>query len=130
MSEAVAGWRGLSTAPAEGTPVCGLDELAEGARCLALATDRGTFPLLVTRRGESIRAFVNACPHQYLPLDYRGPGIVSADGTRLICTMHGAMFDMVSGASCDDGLDALEPVPVHVDAARILRIGAAPDRSG
>ncbi len=66
--------------------------------------------MIVLRDGNVLRAFVNACPHQYLPLDYRGTTLLSADGTRLLCTAHGASFDKSTGAAvrgADCGLDAV-----------------------
>ncbi|UOM34033.1 Rieske 2Fe-2S domain-containing protein [Acuticoccus sp. I52.16.1] len=121
MSEA---WRQLSTAPPEGTPVAPAARIT-GAHGLTVRSAKGDFPLLVVRVAADLRAYVNACPHQYLPLDYRGPQILSADGARLMCTSHGAAFDAATGEGvAGPGLGcSLDPVPVHVDAAGVVRIG-------
>ncbi|KGJ08598.1 (2Fe-2S)-binding protein [Paracoccus versutus] len=106
-------WTDYSSAPAAGTPVCA-EAQVEGILSLSVTTDRGSFPMLVVRVGDELLAYVNACPHQYLPLDYRGDQLVSADGTKLMCTAHGACFDIRSGdvvEGADCGLDA---VPVSV----------------
>ncbi|MFV0303533.1 MAG: Rieske (2Fe-2S) protein [Paracoccus sp. (in: a-proteobacteria)] len=115
-------WTDYSTAPDPGTPVATLDDLT-GARTLLLDTGRGEFPLLLVRAGETVHAYVNACPHQYLPLDYRGSRILSADGARLICTGHGAMFDAATGAPLGGADCALDRVPVVIEDG-IIRIGA------
>ncbi|MCF3972721.1 Rieske (2Fe-2S) protein [Paracoccus salsus] len=106
-------WTDYSTAPEPGTVICHSDEVT-GVHALSVTTGKGEFPLLVLRADGIFRAYVNACPHQYLPLNYRGDRLLSADGTMLLCTGHGARFDIhtgavVSGADC--GLDA---VPVTV----------------
>jgi nitrite reductase/ring-hydroxylating ferredoxin subunit len=74
-------------------------------------------PIVVVRSGAEVRAFRNLCPHQWLPLSYRSPNILSADGTRLRCSNHGAEFRVDDGRPLDAALPCgLEPVPVQVDA--------------
>jgi nitrite reductase/ring-hydroxylating ferredoxin subunit len=74
-------------------------------------------PVLVVRRGAQVRAWRNLCPHQWLPLTYRNSRILSADGTRLRCSNHGAEFSADDGRPLDATLPCgLEPVPVDVDA--------------
>ncbi|KKB82936.1 hypothetical protein VW29_14975 [Devosia limi DSM 17137] len=68
-----------------------------GLRILQLTEDDQIWSVLVTRRNGQLRAFLNACPHQYLPLDFAGPNILSADGATLMCSMHGAMFAIEDG---------------------------------
>jgi nitrite reductase/ring-hydroxylating ferredoxin subunit len=73
-------------------------------------------PVVVVRRGAKVRAWRNLCPHHWLPLTYRSEKILSADGTRLRCSNHGAEFSTEDGQPLDDALPCgLEPVPVHVD---------------
>ncbi|MFC3630991.1 Rieske (2Fe-2S) protein [Paracoccus angustae] len=112
-------WTDYSSAPAPGTPVCEAAQVG-GALSLTVTTGRGAFPLLVVRTGDGLRAYVNACPHQYLPLDYRGDQLLSADGTMLMCTAHGARFDILTGtavAGADCGLDS---VPVRIENGMVV----------
>ncbi|MGO9359093.1 MAG: Rieske (2Fe-2S) protein [Xanthobacteraceae bacterium] len=53
--------------------------------------------LLVVRRGDDLRAYLNVCPHQYLPLTYRSERVLSTDGDRLRCSNHGAEFAVSDG---------------------------------
>ncbi|MEH3148528.1 MAG: Rieske 2Fe-2S domain-containing protein [Methylobacterium frigidaeris] len=109
-------WRSYPGAPDEGTPVCAASDVPEGAaRCLSLRVRGEEFPLLVLRRGGRIRGYVNACPHQYLPLNYRSATVLSADGTRLLCSAHGAAFDAESGACLSGAAESLDPVPLVED---------------
>ena len=115
-------WTDYSTAPDPGTPVAALADVT-GARTLTLTTVRGEFPLLLVRAGRRVHAYVNACPHQYLPLDYRGPQILSADGARLMCTGHGAMFDAATGEPVSGADCALDRVPVVIEGDMIVIAG-------
>ena len=117
-------WKTFSSAPAPGAEIIALSDLPEGATPLRHDGPNGAFPLLLIRRGAAVHAFVNACPHQFLPLDHHGPGILSADGTRLMCTVHGAQFDIATGEGAAGlGLGcALDPVPV-TKSGGVLRVG-------
>ena len=115
-------WTDYSSAPAPGTRVCAATGIT-GVLPLTVTTDRGSFPMIVVRDGDVLRAYVNACPHQYLPLDYRSDRIVSADGTMLMCSAHGARFDISTG-SCIDGADCgLDAVPIQVVAGTVTVSG-------
>lgn len=111
-------WTDYASAPAPGTPICAASDI-EGAQALSLTTERGSFPLLLLRAGDTFRAYVNACPHQYLPLNYRGDRLLSADGTKLMCTAHGAQFDIHSGEALQGADCGLDAVPIEVRDGRI-----------
>ena len=117
-------WRDYASAPDEGNPVCARDDV-QGAVALTIETAKGRFPVILVEMAAGVRAYVNACPHQYLPLDYRGGQILSADGTRLMCTSHGAQFDVATGMGvAGEGLGcALDAVPLTEEAGRLF-VGA------
>lgn len=121
MTEA---WRKYRGAPADGTPLCSLDAIPDPGTHGVLV---GRFPVLLARNGATLRAYVNACPHQYLPLDHRGQNVISADGSLLRCTNHDAAFRLEDGVGVEGlGLDcALDAIPVTVDAGGMVVIGAA-----
>ena len=101
-------FRDWPRAPATGARL--LPEAELGA-CRTL--DIGGFPVLLARTAAGLRGYVNACPHQFLPLDHRGGCPLTPDGQRLLCDNHGAVFDAGSGAvlagPCEEGL---EPLPL------------------
>jgi nitrite reductase/ring-hydroxylating ferredoxin subunit len=84
--------------------------------------------VLVVRRGEELRAYLDLCPHQYLPLTWHGRKVLSADGERLRCSNHGAEFAAEDGRGvCGPGSACgLTPVPLHVDGDGTVRVDEAP----
>ena len=112
-----------------GTVLGPLEEIADGE-----VTERSVDPVgsvLVLRRGETVRAWRNLCPHHWLPLTYRSPKILSADGARLRCSNHGAEFSVEDGRPFDASLPCgLEPVPVDIDAEGRVVLRSAPRLSG
>ncbi|GLK64410.1 Rieske 2Fe-2S domain-containing protein (plasmid) [Paracoccus kondratievae] len=116
-------WRDYASAPPAGTDICAEADL-DRIRCLTVESDNGHFPLLLVRLTEEIRAYVNACPHHYLPLDHLGDSILSADGRRLMCSVHGATFDIASGAAVQGTDCGLDPVPLMISNGMIRIAGA------
>ena len=41
--------------------------------------------------------YVNACPHLGVPLDWAPDRFLSTDGQHIVCSMHGATFDLGTG---------------------------------
>ena len=116
-------WKDLSSAPEKGTFVANAIDVPKGATSLQVLSVAGAFPMILVRRPDRFFAYVNACPHQYLPLDYRGPQILSAAGDQLMCTSHGAMYDLETGVGTSGhGLgSSLDSVPLELtDDGRIL----------
>lgn len=120
-------WTDYASAPEPGTRICARAEI-DGALSVSVETGRGRFPMLLVETDAGLRAYVNACPHQYLPLDHRGGKLLSANGAKLLCSNHAAQFDAATGEGvAGEGLGcALDAVPVTIDAARDVVIGSAP----
>ncbi|MBO9454490.1 Rieske 2Fe-2S domain-containing protein [Paracoccus sp. R12_1] len=112
-------WRDYSTAPAPGTPICAAIEVT-GVHPVTVSTEKGEFPLLMVKDEGGYLAYVNACPHQYLPLNYRGDQMLSADGTMLLCTGHGARFDLRTGRAIKGADCGLDPVPVSLENGMLV----------
>jgi len=115
-------WTDFPHAPAPGTVLCQFAAVAEGA---LLSLELNGFPVLVIARDGVVHAYVNACPHQFLPLDLRGADILSADGAHLLCTNHTAMFRIETGAGvAGEGLGcALSLIPVVVEGENVVIAG-------
>ena len=112
-------WKSYPGAPTEGVVICPLEEAADReATCLEV----DGFPLVILRQGDTVTAFVNACPHQYLPLNHKSDRLLSADGAKIRCSNHSAGFDAATGEGVEGlGLGAcLDPVPVSVSRGQIV----------
>ena len=117
-------WTDLKSAPAAGTPVARTEDV-DGVVALTVETAAGAFPLLLVRLGDQVMGYVNVCPHQGLPLDFRSPRLLSQDGTKLMCSAHGAMFDAATGTGVSgEGLGcALIHVPLTEKSGQITVAG-------
>ena len=81
------------------------------AVCYTLPSGRS---YIVVQQADGCHAFVNRCPHRQLPLDRNSHLSLTADQQLLICSNHGARFDLRSG-QCVAGPcrgKALQPVAV------------------
>jgi nitrite reductase/ring-hydroxylating ferredoxin subunit len=97
--------------------LCRLDELPDG-ESRGFAGPQGSFVgLFAVRQGENVHVYVNACPHIGTPLDWVPGRFLTADGSRIICAVHGAEFRIADGV-CLRGPcagDALERVLIEVN---------------
>ena len=118
-------WRTLPCAPLAGTRLCAVDDVPEsGGREIKFGEGKDAFSILLLRRGESVRAYRNCCPHHSLPLNFE-PGVFHTfDSDVLMCAHHTAMFRIDDGY-CFDGpcLGAsLDAVPITRDGD-VLKVG-------
>jgi nitrite reductase/ring-hydroxylating ferredoxin subunit len=102
--------------------VCRLSELAGGARGFTLGG--GEWPLrgFVVRVGDTVRGYLNRCPHAGHPLDLLPHRFLTADGTLILCSSHGALFEKASGY-CVAGPcagRALTPIALQVRCGFVL----------
>jgi nitrite reductase/ring-hydroxylating ferredoxin subunit len=89
--------------PAPGVRLIALAELEDpGARAVDYRVGEDLFSLIVARRGETVAAWLNLCPHALAPLDRFDGKVLIEEGRHLICSAHGASFDMTDGA-CTGG---------------------------
>ena len=102
--------------------LCGAGEVSDGA---VLSLESGGFPILLIGQGTGLRAYVNACPHQFLPLDHRGSRLLSEDGRVIRCTNHGAGFSVETGDGTEGlGLgECLDRIPIEVKDGVVVIAG-------
>lgn len=53
--------------------------------------------LFAVRRGEQAFVYVNSCPHVGASLDWAPDRFLTADGTAIVCSVHGALFGIEDG---------------------------------
>jgi nitrite reductase/ring-hydroxylating ferredoxin subunit len=103
--------------------ICPLHELADpGAKGFTMGD--GDWPLrgLVVRRGATVRAYVNHCPHGGFPLNWQLDQFLAPDAPLVLCVMHGALFEIETGR-CVSGPCAgksLRQLPVRVTHGYVL----------
>jgi len=110
-------WRRREFSPPPGTPLCAVQDIADGAaREFCFGKGRETFRLVVLRSGDRVWGYVNFCPHFSLPLNTEPDRFLLFAG-RIYCANHTAAFRIEDGY-CEDGPcagDWLERVPLAVD---------------
>ncbi len=106
-------------------PRLALDDLPDGGLLeIEAEIDGVAESLILHRKGDSVRAWLNICPHAGRRLDWApGKFLTSKDGL-LVCAAHGASFELGAGA-CVAGPcrgDSLRAVEVAlVDGAVSIR---------
>jgi nitrite reductase/ring-hydroxylating ferredoxin subunit len=91
---------------------------------LTLRLDGQELAILVVRHGNGIRAWLDLCPHRSLPLTQHGGRVLSADGTRLRCSVHLAEFCAREGHALTGGGTGmgLTPVPLSCEAEGVVGV--------
>ena len=107
----------LNPQDAAAKPLPALDDLPDGGLLEVEAEIDGVAEsLILHRKGGSVRAWLNICPHAGRRLDWApGKFLMSKDGL-LVCAAHGASFELGGGA-CIAGPcrgDSLRAVAVDV----------------
>ncbi len=102
-----------------------LDQIADrAARSFVVQLRAGRFHGFIVRQGDSVRGYVDRCPHMHLPLAQVLDDYLSPSGELIACSWHGALF-VIDDGRCVGGPCAgqsLTPWPVAVsDGALVTR---------
>lgn len=107
------------TTQAPPAALCNLADLPDGQSRGFDPGQTGQDTVLVVRQGERLYAWRDACPHQGgTPMAWRRHAYLNADRSRIVCSAHGAQFDIHTGA-CTLGPclgQSLTPVPLLIQA--------------
>ncbi|MGE0651684.1 MAG: Rieske (2Fe-2S) protein [Alphaproteobacteria bacterium] len=111
----------MSTPPVvhPGEALCRLEDLSDPpSKAFMLQFDDGEeVEIFVVRDGDNAHAYVNQCPHQLLPLNWKDDVFLTLDKTRILCVMHGATFRINTGEVLSGPMPgdcALMKVPVTI----------------
>lgn len=78
--------------------LCDFDDLPDGKSRGFDPDGCGQDTVLLVRRGESVYAYRDACPHLGgTPMAWRKDAYLSGDGQHIVCHAHGARFDVTTG---------------------------------
>jgi nitrite reductase/ring-hydroxylating ferredoxin subunit len=113
----------LNPETAVAKPRLALDDLPDGGLVeIEAEIDGVAESLILHRKGGTVRAWLNICPHAGRRLDWApGKFLTSKDGL-LVCAAHGASFELGAGA-CVAGPcrgDSLRAVAVDVVEGRVV----------
>ncbi len=98
-------------------PSITLDSIDDGGFAEAEAVIDGVAEsLILYRQGDSVRAWLNVCPHAGRRLDWAPGKFLKSREGHLVCAVHGASFELANG-DCVAGPcrgDSLRAVAVEV----------------
>jgi nitrite reductase/ring-hydroxylating ferredoxin subunit len=94
-----------------------------GARAFWYEAGEARASVIIARRGDDLRAYLNICPHARMPLERPDGQVVLQEGRFLLCSAHAASFRLEDGACVGGpGLGrALQALAVRVDGAVVVR---------
>ena len=108
--------------------LCRLDEIPEvGAKGFALPRGDCWQELFVVRAHGRIYGYVNSCPHMGTPLEFLPDRFLTRDGTEILCSTHGARFEIATG-KCVAGPcrgESLARAPVAVQDGLVILADAS-----
>ena len=116
---------------AAGGVLCRLAEIGDrDSRAFTIVSNGAAREIFAVRLGNEVFAYVNVCPHRQMPLNWKPDVFLAYDKSRILCTMHGATFDIRQG-HCVGGPcpgQSLESVPIVIEDG-MVRLGECADRA-
>ena len=104
---------------APGQVLCQLEDIEDGeGKGFQLGEGDAARSIFVVREDRAVYGYLNSCPHLGTPLEFQPDQFISADGGYILCSTHGALFEIDDGF-CISGPCAgasLTPVAVALDA--------------
>ena len=103
--------------------LCRLDELPDDTARGFDLFGTGRDNLFLVRTSGTVHAYRNYCPHQGSTMPWRRHAYLNAKATRIVCSAHGAEFDIDTG-QCTAGAAlgyALDPVRIVVADDGMIR---------
>ncbi len=101
--------------------LCALTDIADGTAKGFRPPLGGFTGLFAVRQGNTVRLYLNSCPHIGMPLDWAPDKFLSQDGSLIVCATHGAEFAIETGR-CLRGPctgDHLEAIPFEIKNGEI-----------
>lgn len=103
--------------------VCKFEDLAPvDARGFCIDSEDAQHTGFIVRQRNAVFAYRNVCPHAGNPLHWKPHAFLTKDRSLIMCSVHGAIFDIESGrcvgGPCRDR--ALTPLLVAVEAGDVI----------
>jgi len=81
-----------------GVRLAAIEDIPDGAaRNFVLEMKAGRFHGFVIRRGNRVFGYRDCCPHMGMPLAQELDRYLSSGGELILCSWHGALFDIETG---------------------------------
>jgi nitrite reductase/ring-hydroxylating ferredoxin subunit len=107
----------MNNRPLQEVVVGVLDEIGDpGCREFRIGEGDWPFKGFVVRKGDEVYAYQNFCMHAGHPLNWKADAFLTGDRSQIICSSHGAIYEIHSG-ECVAGPcpgKKLRPVEVRV----------------
>lgn len=107
--------------------LCRLDDIPDGNSRGFDPWREGRDTVLVVRQGARVHAYRDACPHHGgTPMAWRKNAYLNGDRDRIVCSAHGAQFDIATG-ECTLGPclgQSLQPVTVTMTPEQHIYIAS------
>ena len=103
--------------------ICRLDDILDGhARGFEVLVDKEVISIICVRQAQQIFAYKNICPHTGINLEWLADQFLDDSGQYLVCSTHGALFQIEDG-HCVAGPcagDALQGVTVKLEQGDVF----------
>ncbi|NQV98920.1 MAG: Rieske (2Fe-2S) protein [Rhodospirillales bacterium] len=103
--------------------LCKLDDIEDGgsAGFVIETPDDGKRSVIAVRQADTVHAYVNSCPHIGAPLDFQPGQFLNRNRTHIMCSTHGALFQIEDGlciaGPCTD--KSLEPLTTKTTGTEV-----------
>ena len=118
----------MTDPPVQEVVVCSLEELDDpGSMEFRIGEGDWPFRGFIVRQGDEVYAYQNFCMHAGHPLNWKPDGFLTGDGSQIICSSHGAIYEIESG-ECVAGPcpgRKLRPVEVEIRNGEVVVRGPA-----
>ncbi|HQU16497.1 MAG: Rieske (2Fe-2S) protein [Gammaproteobacteria bacterium] len=101
--------------PVQDQALCVLDTVPrDGTRGFLLETPRGSRELFLVRRGPTVYAYLNCCPHTGAPLNWLPDQFLNRERTLIQCANHDALFRIEDGYCVHGPCHGRSLIPVDI----------------
>lgn len=109
-----------------GDILCRFDDLADpGSKGPFLVVlDNEETEIFLVRKNGNVHAYLNVCPHRYMPLNWKNDAFLTFDKNKILCVVHAAIFNVEDGACLTmHAFEGLSPVAITVENGDIRLVG-------
>ena len=107
--------------------LCALADVGEGGKELCIEGSSGPEWLMLFHREGELTAWRNVCPHQGRALNWAPDKFLFSNEGHLVCSHHGATFELPAGRCLSGPCEgaSLTPVDVHIEDGWVC-LGSSP----